>query len=60
MVFVLAVGGYTPFFILLVPLEQGYQKGEKMERIIRDGGNILLEYVDENGDVKIEVLDKEE
>lgn len=31
-----------------------------MERIIRDGDNILLEYVDENGDVKIEVLDKEE
>lgn len=31
-----------------------------MERIIRDMGNILLEYVDENGEVRIEVLEKEE
>ena len=53
-------GALAPFFILLVPLFKGYQKGEKMERIIRDMGNVLLEYLDEEGEVRLEVLLEED
>lgn len=31
-----------------------------MERIIRDMGNVLLEYLDEEGEVRLEVLLEED